>query len=100
DLYKNASQAVFGEGKPGATCVMIGEQPGNDEDIKGQPFVGPAGRVLDKALADVGIERERVYITNAVKHFKNEKRGNRRYNRSPNAAEVAACRPWLENELA
>jgi DNA polymerase len=99
DLYKQATHAVFGEGPASAQCIMIGEQPGNDEDLQGKPFVGPAGRVLNKALTEVGIQHERVYITNAVKHFKHEFRGNRRLHRSPNRAEAAACRPWLEQEL-
>jgi DNA polymerase len=98
-LYKNATQAVFGEGPKDATCIMIGEQPGNDEDLKGAPFVGPAGRILDKGLKDAGIERDKVYVTNAVKHFKNEIRGARRLHRSPDTSEINACRPWLEQEL-
>lgn len=100
DLYKNATQAVFGEGPSRAQCVMVGEQPGNDEDLKGHPFVGPAGRVLDRALADAGIDRELVFVTNAVKHFKNEQHGARRLHRTPDAAELRACRPWLEQEIA
>jgi uracil-DNA glycosylase len=99
DLYKNATQGVFGEGSAGADCVLIGEQPGNDEDLQGRPFVGPAGKILDQALDEVGIDRDRVYITNAVKHFKNEIRGNRRLHRSPAASEIGACKPWLEREL-
>ena len=99
DLYKNATQAVFGEGPASARCIVIGEQPGNDEDLQGHPFVGPAGRMLNKALEEAGIQRSGVYITNAVKHFKNEPRGKRRMHRSPNVAELNACRPWLEQEL-
>ncbi len=99
DLYKNATQAVFGEGAAKAACVFVGEQPGNEEDKEGKPFVGPAGRILDKGLADAGIARELVYITNAVKHFKHEMRGARRLHRSPNVGELNACRPWLEQEL-
>lgn len=99
DLYKHATQAVFGEGAAKAACVFVGEQPGNDEDKQGRPFVGPAGRILDKGLEDAGISRELIYITNAVKHFKHEMRGARRLHRSPNVAELNACRPWLEQEL-
>lgn len=99
DLYKNATQAVFGAGAANAECVFVGEQPGNEEDKEGAPFVGPAGRILDKGLADAGIDRELVYITNAVKHFKHEMRGARRLHRSPNVGEINACRPWLEQEL-
>jgi uracil-DNA glycosylase family protein len=100
DLYKNATQTVFGEGPRDARVVVIGEQPGDAEDIQGRPFVGPAGRVLDRALADAGIDRSRVYVTNAVKHFKNEPRGKRRLHKKPSDAEIDACHPWLEHELA
>jgi uracil-DNA glycosylase len=100
DLYKNATQTVFGEGPRDARVVIVGEQPGDVEDIQGHPFVGPAGRVLDRALADAGIDRSRVYITNAVKHFKNEPRGKRRIHKKPSDAEIDACHPWLEHELA
>jgi len=99
DLYKNATQAVFGEGAASARCIIVGEQPGNDEDLSGKPFVGPAGKLLDRGLADAGIDRKLVYVTNAVKHFKNEIRGTRRLHRTPNPAELRACRPWLEAEL-
>ena len=100
ELYKNATQTVFGEGPRDARVVIVGEQPGDQEDIAGHPFVGPAGRVLDKALADAGITRTRVYVTNAVKHFKNEPRGKRRIHKKPSDAEIDACHPWLEHELA
>ena len=100
DLYRNATQTVFGEGPRDARVVIVGEQPGDVEDIQGRPFVGPAGRVLDRALADAGIDRSRVYVTNAVKHFKNEPRGKRRIHKKPSDAEVDACHPWLEHELA
>lgn len=100
DLYRNATQTVFGEGPRDARIVVVGEQPGDQEDRAGLPFVGPAGRVLDRALADVGIDRSRVYVTNAVKHFKNEPRGKRRLHKKPSDAEIEACHPWLEHELA
>jgi len=100
ELYKNATQTVFGEGPRDARVVIVGEQPGDVEDIQGHPFVGPAGRVLDRALADAGIDRSRVYVTNAVKHFKNEPRGKRRIHKKPSDAEIDACHPWLEHELA
>jgi uracil-DNA glycosylase len=100
DLWRNATQTVFGEGRRTAEVMLIGEQPGDKEDLAGHPFVGPAGRVLDQALNDVGIDREQVYVTNAVKHFKWKARGKRRIHDKPNAAEVAACRPWLDAELA
>ena len=100
ELYKNATQTVFGEGPRDARVVIVGEQPGDAEDIQGHPFVGPAGRVLDRALADAGIDRSRVYVTNAVKHFKNEPRGKRRIHKKPSDAEIDACHPWLEHELA
>ncbi|HEX4964665.1 MAG TPA: UdgX family uracil-DNA binding protein [Thermoanaerobaculia bacterium] len=100
DLYKNATQAVMGEGPREAAVFFIGEQPGDQEDLTGRPFVGPAGKVFDDALAEAGIAREEVYVTNAVKHFKWEPRGKRRIHAKPNAGEVRACRPWLEAELA
>lgn len=100
DLYRYASQAVFGEGPKSARIVLIGEQPGHEEDKKGQPFVGPAGRLLDRALEEAGIDRAAVYVTNAVKHFKFEERGKRRLHKKPGAGEVKACHPWLEAELA
>jgi uracil-DNA glycosylase family protein len=99
DLYAHATQAVFGEGPESASIVMIGEQPGDEEDRQGKPFVGPAGRILDRALADAGIERSTVYVTNAVKHFKFEERGKRRIHKKPTAGEIKACRPWLEAEM-
>ena len=100
DLYKRGTQTVFGEGPPRAEIMMVGEQPGDAEDVAGHPFVGPAGRLLDKALSDAGIDRSRVYVTNVVKHFKWEPRGKRRIHAKPNAAEIGACRPWLETEIA
>ena len=100
DLYKRGTQTVFGEGPARAEVMMVGEQPGDAEDIAGHPFVGPAGRLLDKALAEAGIDRARVYVTNVVKHFKWEPRGKRRIHAKPNAAEIGACRPWLETEIA
>ena len=99
DLWRNATQTVFGEGPADAELMFVGEQPGDQEDKLGQPFVGPAGRLFDKALEEVGIDRSRVYVTNAVKHFKWEPRGKRRIHQKPNAGELAACRPWLEAEL-
>jgi DNA polymerase len=99
DLYKRATQVVFGAGPRAAQVMFVGEQPGDQEDRQGEPFVGPAGALLDKALADVGIPRARVYVTNAVKHFKWEPRGKRRIHKKPRASEIKACRPWLEAEL-
>jgi uracil-DNA glycosylase len=99
DLYKAATQVVFGAGPKQARIMLVGEQPGDQEDRQGEPFVGPAGAILDKALADAGIPREEVYLTNAVKHFKWEPRGKRRIHKKPRASEVKACRPWLEAEL-
>src|SRR5437660_6266041 len=98
-LYKRATQTVFGEGPKGATMMLVGEQPGDYEDVAGRPFVGPAGKIMDQALEEAGIERSRVYVTNAVKHFKWEPRGKRRIHQKPNSREIAACRPWLEAEL-
>ncbi|HEY3922569.1 MAG TPA: UdgX family uracil-DNA binding protein [Gaiellaceae bacterium] len=100
DLWRNATQTVFGEGPQSAQLMLVGEQPGDREDLAGQPFVGPAGRVLDEALAAAGIDRDGVYVTNAVKHFKWRPQGKRRIHDKPNRAEVAACRPWLDGELA
>src|SRR6187551_3028464 len=100
DLYQRATQTVFGEGSTHATIMFVGEQPGDQEDRAGHPFVGPAGKILDKALAEAGIERESVYVTNAVKHFKWEPQGKRRKHKKPSASEIAACRPWLEAEIA
>ncbi len=99
DLYKNATQTVFGEGDLESGIVFVGEQPGDEEDVKGHPFVGPAGRLLDKALAEAGIDRQRIYVTNAVKHFKWKPQGKRRLHEKPKASEVAACDPWLRAEL-
>src|SRR3989440_11400565 len=98
-LYKKATQTVFGEGPKQATMLMIGEQPGDYEDVAGKPFVGPAGKILDRALAEAGINRDEVYVTNAVKHFKWEPRGKRRIHQKPNSREMAACRPWMEAEM-
>jgi uracil-DNA glycosylase family protein len=100
DIWQRATQAVFGEGAPGAEVMFVGEQPGNREDIEGHPFVGPAGKLLDQALAQAGIDRKRVYITNIVKHFNSTTRGKLRIHKKPNAEEIAACRPWLEAEIA
>lgn len=99
DLYQLATQTVFGEGAIHAKILFVGEQPGDQEDRAGHPFVGPAGRVLDKALAEVGITRKEVFVTNVVKHFKWEPQGKRRKHKKPSAAEIAACRPWLEAEV-
>jgi len=99
DLYRHATQMVFGAGPAAARIVLVGEQPGDQEDRKGAPFVGPAGEVLDRALAEVGLDRARLYVTNAVKHFKFVARGKRRIHQTPRLAELAACRPWLEAEL-
>jgi DNA polymerase len=98
-LYKNATQTVFGEGPAHARVVFVGEQPGDQEDLQGRPFVGPAGAMFDRALAEAGIDRKLVYVTNAVKHFKFEPRGKRRLHKKPNNAEIEACHFWLENEL-
>jgi uracil-DNA glycosylase family protein len=98
-LFKHATQTVFGEGRKGATLMLLGEQPGDQEDLAGKPFVGPAGKILDRALEDAGIDRTQVYVTNTVKHFKWEPRGKRRIHKKPNSREIAACRPWLEAEL-
>jgi len=98
-LWKSGTQTVFGEGKSSATIVMVGEQPGDQEDLSGKPFVGPAGKLLDRALEDAGIARSNTYVTNAVKHFKWEPRGKRRIHKKPSPREIAACRPWLEAEL-
>lgn len=100
DLWERATQTVFGEGDPGAAVMLVGEQPGDREDLTGRPFVGPAGQLLDRALDEAGIDRGTVYITNAVKHFKWEPRGRRRIHKRPNAAEIEACRPWLDGEIA
>ncbi len=99
DLWKSGTQTVFGEGRPEARLMLVGEQPGDQEDLAGRPFVGPAGQLLDKALEEAGIDRELAYVTNVVKHFKWQPRGKRRIHQKPNAAEIAACRPWLDAEL-
>ncbi len=99
-LHAPATQAVFGEGSAGAEVVLLGEQPGDREDLEGAPFVGPAGLELDRGLEAAGIDRRAVYVTNAVKHFKFEPRGKRRIHQKPNWSELAACRPWLDAELA
>jgi uracil-DNA glycosylase len=99
DLWANATQTVFGEGRPSARLMLVGEQPGDREDLAGQPFVGPAGRLLDEALDQAGIDRERVFVTNVVKHFKWRPSGKRRLHERPNPAEIRACRPWLDLEL-
>lgn len=100
DLWEKGTQTVFGEGGRRARVMFVGEQPGNDEDLSGKPFVGPAGRLLDSALDEAGIDRKQTYVTNVVKHFKWEPRGKRRIHKKPNAIEIAACRPWLEAEIA
>ncbi len=100
DLWEHATQTVFGEGSPKAKVMLIGEKPGDQEDREGKPFVGPAGKLLDAALEEAGIDRTKVYVTNAVKHFKWEARGKRRIHKKPNAAEIAACKPWLDAEIA
>lgn len=99
DLWERATQAVLGEGTPGAEVMFVGEQPGNREDLEGRPFVGPAGKLLRGALAQAGIDRKQIYITNIVKHFKSTARGKLRIHKKPKAEEIAACRPWLEAEI-
>jgi DNA polymerase len=99
ELYLHATQTVFGEGQPHAKIMLVGEQPGDQEDLAGHPFVGPAGKVLDQALIDAGIDRGEVYVTNAVKHFRFEERGKRRIHKKPSGGHVSACRPWLEAEI-
>jgi uracil-DNA glycosylase family protein len=99
-LWESGTQTVFGEGLKSAEVVLVGEQPGDQEDLSGRPFVGPAGRLLDKGLEDAGIDRKLAYVTNVVKHFKWQPRGKRRIHQKPNAAEITACRPWLDAELA
>lgn len=100
DLWLKGTQTVFGEGGRRARVMFVGEQPGNEEDLTGKPFVGPAGRLFDNALEEAGVERKQTYVTNVVKHFKWEPRGKRRIHKKPNSAQIAACRPWLEAELA
>ena len=99
-LWRNATQTVFGEGPASARMMLVGEQPGDREDLAGRPFIGPAGQILDQALEAAGIDRATVYITNAVKHFKNEPRGKRRLHKKPDASEIEACRWWLDQEIA
>ena len=99
DLYKDATQTVFGEGRPNARLMLVGEQPGDKEDLEGEPFVGPAGRLLDRALEEAGIDRSEAYVTNAVKHFKWRPRGKRRLHQTPRAGEIEACKPWLQAEV-
>ena len=99
DLFRNATQTVFGEGGRKARVVLVGEQPGDEEDQKGHPFIGPAGRLLNKALEEAGVDRSELYVTNAVKHFKFEPRGKRRIHKKPTGVEISACRPWLEAEM-
>ncbi len=98
-LYRNATQTVFGEGSAGASVMLVGEQPGDREDLEGEPFVGPAGALLDRALGQAGIDRSQAYVTNVVKHFKWRPAGKRRLHQKPNAEEIRACRPWLESEI-
>jgi DNA polymerase len=98
-LYKNATQTVFGEGREQSSLMLLGEQPGDQEDLSGKPFVGPAGQLLNRALEEAGIDRNAVYVTNTVKHFKWEPRGKRRIHQKPGSRDIAACRPWLEAEL-
>jgi uracil-DNA glycosylase family protein len=100
DLYRDTTQAVFGEGPDDAHVVMVGEQPGDKEDLAGRPFVGPAGGILDRAIEEAGLSRDDVYITNVVKHFSHVVRGKRRIHKKPNAEQIKACTPWLEAELA
>jgi len=99
-LWRTGTQTVFGDGSRTAKVVFIGEQPGNDEDLVGKPFVGPAGKLLDKALVEAKIDRDEVYVTNVVKHFKWEPKGKRRIHKKPSAREILACRPWLDSELS
>jgi DNA polymerase len=100
DLWEKGTQTVFGDGRTRSKVMFVGEQPGNEEDLTGKPFVGPAGRLFDSALEEAGIDREQTYVTNVVKHFKWEPRGKRRIHKKPNAQEISACRPWLEAEIA
>ncbi|HWY46844.1 MAG TPA: UdgX family uracil-DNA binding protein [Bryobacteraceae bacterium] len=100
ELYRYATQAVFGEGPRSARIALVGEQPGDEEDRQGHPFVGPAGKLLNKALEEAGIDRSAVYVTNAVKHFKFEERGKRRLHKKPRMSEIKACKPWLEAEMS
>ena len=99
-LYRNATQTVFGEGPARASLMLVGEQPGDQEDLAGHPFVGPAGKILDRAMAEAGLDRGKVWLTNAVKHFKNEPRGKKRLHKRPNRYEVEVCRVWLRQEIS
>jgi uracil-DNA glycosylase family protein len=99
-LYRNATQTVFGEGPARASLMLVGEQPGDQEDLAGHPFVGPAGKILDRAMAEAGLDRRKVWLTNAVKHFKNEPRGKKRLHKRPNRYEVEVCRVWLRQEIS
>jgi uracil-DNA glycosylase len=99
ELYKDATQTVFGQGRKSARLMLVGEQPGDKEDKEGEPFVGPAGRLLDRALEEAGVDRSEAYVTNAVKHFKWKPRGNRRLHQTPRAGEIEACKPWLQAEV-
>ena len=99
-LYRNATQTVFGEGAARAPIMLVGEQPGDQEDLAGHPFVGPAGKVLERAMAEAGLDRKKVWLTNAVKHFKNEPRGKKRLHKRPNRYEVEVCRVWLRQEIS
>src|SRR5918995_3406270 len=99
ELYKDATQVVFGQGRKSSRLMLVGEQPGDKEDLEGEPFVGPAGRLLDRALEEAGIDRSEAYVTNAVKHFKWKAKGKRRLHQTPRAGEVEACKPWLEAEV-
>ncbi|MBV9761987.1 MAG: UdgX family uracil-DNA binding protein [Acidobacteriaceae bacterium] len=100
DLFAHATQVVFGEGPPDSKVIMVGEQPGDEEDRQGHPFVGPSGKLLGKAMHEAGLDREKIYVTNAVKHFKFVERGKRRIHAKPGGIEISACRPWLQAELA
>jgi uracil-DNA glycosylase family protein len=99
ELYKDATQVVFGRGRKSAELMLVGEQPGDKEDLEGEPFIGPAGRLLDRALEEAGIDRSAAYVTNAVKHFKWRPKGNRRLHQTPRAGEIEACKPWLQAEV-
>jgi DNA polymerase len=99
-LYRNATQTVFGEGAARASIMLVGEQPGDQEDLAGHPFVGPAGKVLERAMVEAGLDRKKVWLTNAVKHFKNEPRGKKRMHKRPNRYEVEVCRVWLRQEIS
>ena len=99
-LWRHATQTVFGEGPARARIMVVGEQPGNEEDLQGRPFVGPAGQLMDRLLVEAGIDRNKLYLTNVVKHFKWEPRGKRQIHKKPSSVEIAACRPWLDAEIA